>query len=539
MDDFRSLKLLDSFKFLFKALHVDYGTMRKILELKLTMDQRRAPTVFTAQSAKKKEGNQFLKSLWIYTLYGLIIIPFLFMDSNYIFQMSLAFGIILFFLMTSMISEFTTVLLDVRDKNIIGTKPVSRRSLSAARMVHICIYMTLLTLAIVIIPLGVMIFKIGLAFSLLFIGMLLLSVLFVIALTALIYIFILRFFSGEQLKDIINYVQILLSVGVVIGYQVLIRSFEFVDFTTSFHFSWWHILIPPIWFGAPFEVFLAQNHSSGMITLTVLGIIMPIISILVYYRLMPSFERNLEKLLTESRDGKKSAFSLNRLLSRLVCFTKEEQVFFQFSALMMSKERDFKLKVYPSLGMALIFPFLFLFNMIRDGGLNDLSGSKIYLTIYFSSIIIPAVIHMLKYAGSYRGGWIFTAAPVKNISLLGRAAVKAFIVKLYLPVFTVLSVVFLAIFSTEILPDLVVVFLSGCIHTILSYILLNKNHIPFSESFEFAQEINTAENIMLTILAGVFAIVHLMVISISYGIYIYLAVLLFALITSWIVVFRK
>src|SRR5690625_6690496 len=100
--------------------------------------------------------------------------------------------------------------------------------------------MTLLTGAFIGVPSLVILARHGIAFFGLFLVMLLLLVLFIIALTALIYIFILRFFNGERLKDIINYVQILLSVSIFIGYQVLIRSFDFVDFDFIYDFSWWH-----------------------------------------------------------------------------------------------------------------------------------------------------------------------------------------------------------------------------------------------------------------------------------------------------------
>ena len=60
MDDFKSLRFLDLFKRLFIKFGIDYVVMRKILQVKLTMDQRRVPTMFNG--AKKKEGNNFLKS---------------------------------------------------------------------------------------------------------------------------------------------------------------------------------------------------------------------------------------------------------------------------------------------------------------------------------------------------------------------------------------------------------------------------------------------------------------------------------------------
>lgn len=539
MNDFQSLKILDRCKSLFKLLGIDYIVMRKILQLKLTMDQRRVPTILNMNTSKKKEGNQFIKSLGIYGLYGLILIPFIFLGENYMLQMSLVFGITMFLLMTSMISDFSSVLLDVRDKNIIGTKPVSKKTISAAKMVHVSIYMSLLTGAFVAIPFIVMIISKGIIFSLLFLGMLILNVLFIIALTALIYIVTLQFFSGERLKDIVNYVQILLSVGIVVGYQLLIRSFEIVDVTVSYTFSWWHAFIPPIWFGAPFEWLLHQNMSSEIIVLSLAALVIPIIAIIIYYRLMPSFERNLEKLLDGTGKSRKSPIELDHVLARTFCFTREERVFFQFSSLMMKKEREFKLKVYPSLGFAFVFPFIFLLNGLRDGSWSDIGQGNMYLTIYFSSIMIPTVIHMLKFSENYKGSWVFRATPIENLVSLHRAAIKAFLVKLYLPVFLVLSVAFTWIFSARIIPDLIVILLAGCLHSIISYKLLNNKAHPFTQSYEFAQDMNTALNILLVLLAGLFALVHFLVLPYNWGIYVYMFVLLIATIVSWIRIFHS
>lgn len=327
MNDFQSLKFLDLFKRFFIIFGIDYDVMRKILKIKLTMDQRRMPTIFNG-SATKKEGNHFLKSLGIYAFYGLALIPFILLGNNYMFQMGLVFGIIMFILMTSMISDFSSVLLDVRDKSIIAAKPISQRTISAAKIVHVMIYMFLLTGAFVAIPFAVGLFKQGILFSLLFLTEIILTGLFIVVLTALIYLFILRFFNGERLRDIINYVQILLSISILVGYQVLIRSFEFVHFDITYSFSWWHLFIPAIWYGGPFELLLNQNFSSYIILLSILALCIPIISIFIYSRLMPSFERNLQKLLSETGKGKRKMRRLDNALARFMCTSKEERVFF-------------------------------------------------------------------------------------------------------------------------------------------------------------------------------------------------------------------
>ena len=64
----------------------------------------------------------------------------------------------------------------------------------------------------------------------------------------------------------------------------------------------------------------------------------------------------------------------------------EERVFYRFAKLMLTNERDFKLRVYPALGFSIVIPFIFI--MTGLDGLNRESFASIrdgnsYLTIYF------------------------------------------------------------------------------------------------------------------------------------------------------------
>ena len=538
MSEFKSLKFLALFKRVFMKLGIDYETMQKILNIKLTMDQRRVPTIFI-NSRKKNEGNHFLKSLWIYALYGLILIPFILLGENYIFQMSIVFGMVMFILTTSMISDFSSVLLDVRDKNILHSKPVSERTISAAKIMHVVIYMTFVTGSFVAIPLIVSLFKHGLAFAFIFSVGLVFTMLFIVVLTALFYLAVLRFFDGERLKDIINYVQIILSVGAIVGYQVFIRSFGFVNFDMVYLFKWWHFILPPLWYGASFEVLLQHDFSNYMIGFALLAVSIPLISIYFYSRLMPSFERNLEKLLSDTRKRKKKWNGINEFWAKVTCRSTEERVFFRFAALMMKQEREFKLKVYPGLGIAFVFPFIMIFNELSHRTLADISTGKTFLFIYFCNFIIPSVVHMLKFSGNYKGSWLFKAAPIQQISSVYSGTLKAFLVKLYLPTFLVLSLAFTWIFTVRILPDLVAVLLGGIVQSLITYKLVNDETYPFSQSFEFAQNAGGAKMFLLSLITGVFVVAHLLAGIVSYGVYVYIAVLFVATIIGWRIVFPK
>src|SRR5699024_1951051 len=135
----------------------------------------------------------------------------------------------MFFMTTTLISDFSSVLLDLRDKEILLSKPINNRTLSMAKFIHIFFYVSTITIVMVGPALLVSLLKKGLGFFLIFFFNLVLINLFLIAFTGLLYLLILKFFDGEKLKDIINYVQIGLTIIITVGFQFIARVFEFID----------------------------------------------------------------------------------------------------------------------------------------------------------------------------------------------------------------------------------------------------------------------------------------------------------------------
>lgn len=103
---------------------------------------------------------------WIYLLLGLMLILFVVQDGNYMYSMSITFGILMFMISTTLISDFSSVMLDLRDKNILFSKPVDRRTLNMAKSLHIFIYLLTLTLTVTGPSLIVSLFKQGPTFFL-------------------------------------------------------------------------------------------------------------------------------------------------------------------------------------------------------------------------------------------------------------------------------------------------------------------------------------------------------------------------------------
>ena len=431
--------------------------------------------------------------------------------------------------MTSMISDFSSVLLDIRDRNILFPKPVNRRTISTAKMVHVMIYLFFLTIAIVGIPLIVGLISNGLIFFLVSVINILLIDIFVVGLTALIYLSILLFFDGEKLKDIINYVQIFLSLAIMIGYQLLARSFVIIDLTISFEPQWWQVFIFPMWYGAIMDMIMNGDFQPIYLFFSALGVIFPLLSLWLYIKFNPAFEQNLQKLTYQGKAKEIKRSKLGQLLLTLICRTHEERTFFRFAGFMMKNERDFKLKVYPSLGFSVVIPFIFIMNDFNTD-FDQISTSNSYLSIYFSLIIIPTTMMLLKFSGKYKGSWIYRVAPITQLRPMFSGTIKAFIFKLYLPVYLLLCVLFLALFGVKVLPDLIVVFINSCLYAVICFMILKKS-LPFSESFEQVNQNNGALVFGLMLIAGLFAGLHFISTLFSYGIYLYLVI---SIVTLWL-----
>lgn len=526
--------MLDVFARFFEKTGVDYPVLRRILMVKLTLDQRKSSILFNQKKKKQKpEENGFMKSLWIYVLFSLMMTPFVVIKGSYFVSMSIFFGMVMFLVMTSMISDFSSVLLDLRDKNILQTRPVDKRTITIAKSLHIGIYLFFLTSALTAIPLIAALFTQGVLFVVVLLLELIAIDLFIVVLTALVYFFILRFFDGQKLKDVINYVQIGLTIGITVGYQFLGRTYSLIDGRFQFTAKWWEFMIPPIWFSAPFEVLLQKNHHLFLIALSFLALLLPILGAAVYFRMMPTFESNLQKLANNSGKRKVVVHQWKSALIEMVCRSNEERAFYRFSLAMIRNEREFRLKVYPSIGLAFAFPFIMMMNKLQGGSYSDLVSSKWYLSLYLVNLMVPITIHMLKYSGKYKGRWIFQITPLSNMGAFYRGLLKVFLIELFLPIFLLLAVIITVMFGVQILPDILIMLITSILFTVVIFSLSIRGTLPFSEAFEAAQQTEGVKNFLYFLPVLLFILLHYLALSISFGTILYLFLLVLVTGLTW------
>ena len=525
MTDSLTLRILDRFSWIFRFFKVDYQVLRLVVGFKLMMDQRRVPTIMSGNQQKKDSHlTPFVKSLLMYALLGLLMIPFLVLSEGFYFMLTIAFALVMFILTTSMISDFSSVLLDVRDKVVLDTKPIDKRTLSFAKFVHVVVYMTQLAGALLLIPFVVSSLFNGWLFSVVLLVSLLLISIFSIVVTALFYMLILKFFDGEKLRNLINYVQIGLSIMMVFIYQLIGRSFTLIDLSMSFSVEWWHLLLPPFWFSALFEVVLNGADQPLMLLSASLAIFVPLLSLWVYFKSMPAFEQNLAKLMNEPTTKKVKKTSLLNWIGKKITRDQQEHAVFGFARIMLSQEREFKLKVYPSLGISIALPlFLMAMNLIDGFGVNQEID---YLFGYFSLLTIPTTAYMLKYSAKSKGAFVYKVLPVKEEAIYYRATLKAFIVQLFLPIIVLLTLIYLYFIGPIVLLHFSIIFLIGCILTPIIYRVINNGRFPFNESFSFVESANAAIIFIMMFIVGILAVIHYLASTFPLALYIYLPILI-------------
>jgi hypothetical protein len=192
---------------------------------------------------------------------------------------------------------------------------------------------------------------------------------------------------------------------------------------------------------------------------------------------------------------------------------------------MMKNERDFKLKVYPALGFSIAFPFIFIFGILQNSYDGSLKGSKVYLLIYFCTMLMQTVIQMLRYSTSYKGAWIYRLIPLPDSTPIYRGMLKAALLRLVLPLFAVDAVLFILLFGVHIVPDLVVVLFAMLIFSVICFRVYPRS-LPFSERYEAAKQKDyTGVAFMLMFLLMGMAGIHYVFTLFTGGIYIYLLVL--------------
>lgn len=511
MEDFFSLKILDLFRPLFEAFGVEYEKMRLIVSMKLTLDKRK--------NNSSEDKNSLMQSVILYLVIGLVASRTIVMPIDIMTKMTVLFALIFVMLLTCFITDFSSVILDTYDRHIIGITDVKDITLNMAKIVHIIIYISIISLSISAFSILMILMAYNIGFCLLFILCMILMDFLLIMMTSVIYYLLIKIFKGEKLKDVLNLFQIFMILVFSIMYYFITSSLSDIQINYIFSINAYDLFIPFMWFASLFCVIFYGKIQTLYIIMAILGIIVPILSILIYIKLTPAFERNLDKLEQVSYNEKdsKSKKSFVSKLANKICKNNEEKSFFEFIYTNLSRDREFKTRVYPTLASGIIMPLVLLF-VTYDRSisimeyLKSLSTTNNFLNIYLAVILLQNCILLLKYSKEYEASFIYDVLPISKKKNIYSAEFKVIIIKLFVPVFIIIGIPYLILFKSKFIVHLLIAFVST-IFISMGTFRVNDKSLPFSEDYAVTANTSNFLNIIKSIgFVGVAVLLHYLII---------------------------
>lgn len=526
-----ALKIVDHLAPMYRIFGVNYEQVHFIVDTKLKMDKRQENPIDnvwnSGKNAQKKEKNSFFSTLWIYALISCFML-LMFLYDNYVFQFTVYFSYLFVMMLAILIAQFSTILLDPKDQEQIGTKPIYGKTLGAAKATHIGIYLIAFSLALGG-PMLIATFIVnGVLSGILTFFLTLLAAIWCLFLTILVYAFVLRHFDGEKLKNIISYSQIGISVFMIMGYYFMTDLFEIINPETlalEMNMQWWHILVFPIWFVAPYSV-IEEGFSGtfgiylGLLVLGTVGLI------LLYRTYSDKIDRNLQKMNSDGAKGSQPS-RLSQLYAKLFCKEKERP-YFDFAWQLTKNEREFKTRLYPSIASSLVFPIIMLWTTFTSGEMEIINGPSFLAFLpYFVMMVIPMLSTTIRYSNNHNAGWLFQMSPEQSDTAIFKGVFKAMYLKLLVPIYAAVSVVVL-IFTGW--PAVLTLINGLLLISLVFFVELNLSlkSIPFTQKYS-ASEANRGcigtliFLICAMITVGLFILIHLLV---PFAEYILLVVLL-------------
>jgi len=521
------LWLLDRVKPLFRLLGADYGQLRAIVQVKLTMDNRRSFVSLGRYGKPAAENNSnFTRILLVYTFIGgLISLSILGIPERekLFFPLTLQFSYVMALCAMTLITDFSSVIMDSSDNQIILPRPVGNRTLWLARIIHITSYLFAIALSLSVGGVLLLAYRFGPIVGLAFLAMSLLSAVLMVFLTNVFYLALMRFISEEKLREVINYFQIVMAVLFYGGYQLLPRLIDSQDvLTQTIAHQWWHFLIPPMWMAGTVDMLIKPVFDTTHLIYGSLALLMPFGGLWFMNRFLTAgFTQKLSHIDSESRPETSTVADQRTqsgktrwlgLLASWVTTNPLERAAFAFTWRITGRDRKFKLKTYPQLG----FGFAYVVAMSFQRNSMGSKGFFYLLALYFAGLYVMVAQYQLGISDNYRAAWVYGSAPIKTPGDVLSGSLKALIVKLLLPFYALLSTYILYRYGLDKISDVLLAF-SNSLVMLLCTALLSTRFMPFSVEPDALKQNNTARGLLTSLTLGIIGLSHYGLTILPYG----------------------
>lgn len=434
------LVILDYFKSFFIKRGIDYERLRLIIQVKMAINTRSMQNPFTdssnrfSQSSSKSATKSLLKSMIWQGVFGVLLSLMLLLpipDFSVYFSL---YSIFFVLFIAILIPQLAQVFLSGEDAQVLPVRPVDARVLSLAKVLQVSFYCVLNYIFYVAPTIIVGFVKRGIISSLLTIPTSLLLSVFALLLALALYLLVAKLFSGEKLRNMITFVQILLSFFSFAMYQLFTPLVKFFG-KSDLSFSPWMLIWPPAWFAAPHALTASESPSIFAYVAAGLSLLSVVVLAVLYFLQSASLERRLQDLALQKDGNSQDTSRVRDFFSKLLCRSPQERAYFCFSWQMMRHERSFKTSIYPLLVTWAALPYIMVITT-RDNTYETglFLGMPIFF-LYMNIVGIATVILSIQMSDYAEAGWLFRVIPENSDGAFSTALAKSVWAKLYVPLF--------------------------------------------------------------------------------------------------------
>ena len=411
----------------------------------------RASHVASSHRRRKQIGMGI--TLALYGVYGLFPALTAFWFQPLAFASSLHTVTLLFASLT-LAGSVGTMLFVREEAEILLHRPVAAAELLRAKCAVLVTYSLLLALALNALGLVTSFWNEGNTpfFAIAHVVTTLLLMLFSAALIVLVYNVCLRWFGRERFENLLTLLQTLMAIVMIVGVQMMPRlldneALRGVDPTSTLA-----LLVPPVWFGA-IDVLLCGAMPVAQVWLpAAIGAgATVLLTWLAFVKLGSSYGVGLLAIgeAAAPAPGRMQRRRLPALVARapLRWWLRdpiERQAFLLTSAYLV-RDRETKLKLYPSLAPLLVIPVMAVFGPGgRGGDAARVTGLSAFALAYAAIVPIQAMM-LLQRSEHWRAADSFHFTPVPHWAPLFHGARKAVVWWLAVPAIVVLGGVLAAV----------------------------------------------------------------------------------------------
>lgn len=506
------LALADRLRAVLAAAGVDYPLFRLLLETRLQLDRRRPQPHFNLGStAASPDGDNRRIALFFQLIFGGVM-TLMVAVSPPLVGLGIVHAFVMLMLGLTLLSEFSTVLHDPADDVVLGALPIDGRTALAARAFFAGSFIAVNAACLGGPAAVVGFFRGSVAYFPAYILSLALNAVLTLLLVHLVYLVTMSFCAPQRFREVMNVVQIVLSIAFSACYILMPRLIEGAGGQVTGAVSGWFLALPPAWLAALPALALGAPGEPRLIAAAIAGVVAPVIGLFLVLRVLaPVYRRRLSLSGSPRSSARARRPRREPLLDRVAVRWLEPEcaAAFRVVSALVARDRSFRLRVYPVLAM---FVMAFAINPLLAGGpgswLEDLrDGQGFVLMLYGAVFAGTSPLLELVRGDAPAAAWIWQASPFARAGQILTGALLAIVRRFTLPLLGLAALGTVAVWGPRRIPDVVLAFCT--VPLVLGGLAaLQEPRLPFSRPPAQQSQAQMASLIGTTLLVGVIGGAH-------------------------------